>query len=84
MARTRLHDPDLFEMLVFANRLAIIVYMVAGLFVSRFYTEGAWWFLALPVCLERAVENEVRALASEPLPEPALLTQDARLVTARA
>lgn len=84
MARTRLHDPDLFEMLVFANRLAIVVYMVAGLFVSRFYTEGAWWFLALPVCLERAVENEVRVLASEPLPEPALLTQDARLVTARA
>ncbi len=82
VARTRLHHPDLFEMLVFANRLAIIVYMVAGLFVSRFYTEGAWWFLMMPVCLERAVENEVRALADERLPAPALLTGDPRLVPA--
>lgn len=61
--RARLMNPDLFEMLVFANRLALLVYVIGGFFVSRFYTEGGWWFVVLPVCLERAVENEIRAQA---------------------
>jgi len=57
--RTQLPDPGLFELLVLAARLALIVYVISGLFVSRFYTEGAWWFIVLPVCLKRAVENEI-------------------------
>ncbi|MBP7935074.1 MAG: O-antigen ligase family protein [Phycisphaerae bacterium] len=56
---------DLFEMLIFANRLALIVYVVSGFFVSRFYVEGFWWFVALPVCLQRAVENEIRVEREE-------------------
>lgn len=59
--RKRLRDPSLFEMVIFANRLALIVYLAAGFFVSRLYTEAMWWFLAFPVCLDRAVENEIRA-----------------------
>lgn len=56
--RRHVEDPDLFEWLVLANRLALVVYVVAGLFVSRFYTEGMWWLVIMPVCLSRAVENE--------------------------
>jgi len=65
--RGRLADGDFLELMVFANRLALLVYAIAGLFVSRFYTEGGWWFIMLPVCLERAVENEIRLEAREEL-----------------
>lgn len=58
--RTHLADRELYEWLILANRLGLTVYIVAGLFVSRFYTEGMWWLLVLPVCLTRAVENEIR------------------------
>jgi len=66
-ARRDLEDSELFEWLILANRLALVVYMVAGLFVSRFYTEGVWWMIMLPVCLARAVENEIREEANEEL-----------------
>jgi len=56
---------DLFELIIFANRLALLVYVISGLFVSRFYTEGGWIFLMLPACLDRAVENEIRAEARQ-------------------
>lgn len=59
-ARSSLADPDFYELLVFANRLALLVYLLSGLFVSRFYTEGFWWFVIMPVCLARCVENEAR------------------------
>lgn len=55
--------PDFYFWLIFANRLAIIVYVVGGLFTSRFYTEGSWWLLVLPVCLTRAAENDARVEA---------------------
>jgi len=51
---------DRLSLLIFANRLALLVYIIGGLFVSRFYTEGAWLFVILPACLDRAVENEIR------------------------
>lgn len=47
--------------------LAMVSYLVAGLFTDRLYTESFWWILALPVCLERAVVREVEA--RELLPE---------------
>jgi putative inorganic carbon (hco3(-)) transporter len=59
--KRELADRQLLELLVFANRLAIVVYAVSGLFVSRLYVEGVWWFILLPACITRAVENEVRA-----------------------
>lgn len=59
-----LEDPDLLELMIFANRLSLLVYLVAGLFVSRLYTEGMWIFLTLPVCLDRAVYNEIRQQAA--------------------
>jgi O-antigen ligase len=63
--KQHLTDPDTFEMLVFANRLALIVFMVSGMFVSRLYTEGFWWLILLPVCISRAVENEIRVEVQE-------------------
>jgi putative inorganic carbon (hco3(-)) transporter len=53
-------DRELLVLLVFANRLALVVYWVSGLFASRLYTEGAWWLIVMPVCLSRAVENSLR------------------------
>jgi O-antigen ligase len=61
--KTSLIDTELLALLVFAARLALVVYLVSGLFVSRLYTEGAWWFIVLPACLARAVENEYRSAA---------------------
>lgn len=58
--RRKLADPLFFQLLIFANRLALLVYMISGLFISRLYTEGIWWFIAMPVCIRRAVENELR------------------------
>ena len=42
-----------------------VVYAIAGMFVSRFYTEGMWLFIVFPVCLDRAVENEIRVEARQ-------------------
>ena len=36
------------------------VYLISGIFVSRLYTEGFWWFVIMPACLSRCVENEIR------------------------
>ncbi len=63
--RAHLSDPGLFEMMIFANRMALLAYLVGGLFTSRFYTEGFWWMVVLPVCLKRAVENEIRQEVQE-------------------
>jgi O-antigen ligase len=63
--RTRLSDPDQFELMIYASRLSLIVYMVGGLFTSRFYTEGMWMLIMLPACLARAVENELRVEVRE-------------------
>jgi len=72
-AKARLANPQPFEHLIFANRLALLVYIVAGLFVSRFYTEALWWLIVLPVSLSRAVENEIRAEAREEVVVPVQL-----------
>ncbi len=56
----QLEDSDLLELIIFANRLSLLVYLVSSFFVSRLYTEGMWIILTLPVCLDRAVYNEIR------------------------
>ena len=37
----------------------------AGLTVTLLYTEALWWFLLLPVCLERAVDNLASDVGSQ-------------------
>jgi O-antigen ligase len=60
--RASLADADRLELIIFANRIGLIVYMVAGFFSSRFYTEGQWILIAMTACIARTVENELRAL----------------------
>jgi len=45
---------------IFALETSIIMFMVGGMTVSRFYCEMLWCLLALPICLERAVAFELR------------------------
>lgn len=37
--------------------LSLIVFMVNGFTTSRLYSEAPWWFLAMPVCLIRCMDN---------------------------
>jgi putative inorganic carbon (HCO3(-)) transporter len=34
--------------------VALVVYLTAGIFMGLTYIEELWWFLSIPVCLERA------------------------------
>lgn len=67
LVRRHVPDRSLFDLMIFANRAGILVYAIAGMFSSRFYTEGQWFLVAMTACLARAVENEVRALDAQPL-----------------
>ncbi|HUW30462.1 MAG TPA: O-antigen ligase family protein [Planctomycetota bacterium] len=52
----------------YAVILSISVYVFCGLTINRLYTEGSWLFLAMPVCLWRAVvnaQNEVGSAAGK-------------------
>jgi hypothetical protein len=42
-------------------RLGLIVYLTAGMFMGLTYIEETWWWLCLPVCLERAAANAAAA-----------------------
>ncbi|MCK4626680.1 MAG: O-antigen ligase family protein, partial [Phycisphaerae bacterium] len=35
--------------------VGLIVFMACGLTMTQLYVEGPWWFLAMPVCLARAL-----------------------------
>jgi len=72
-------DPGFFELLIFANRMALLVYMIAGMFVSRFYTEATWILVVLPVSISRAVQNEIRASVHEEVPELAIANGSAQV-----
>ena len=45
---------------IFALSLAILIYLVAGLSHTRLYIEDIWILFALPICLEKAVLNEIQ------------------------
>jgi putative inorganic carbon (hco3(-)) transporter len=48
--------------------LAVGLFMMlgCGLTVTLLYTEALWWFLLMPLCVERAADNLAADLASEP------------------
>ncbi|UCG16093.1 MAG: O-antigen ligase family protein [Phycisphaerales bacterium] len=56
-------DPAGTRILAFAFLVSIVMYLAAGQFTERFYTESLWWVLALPTCLERAVRQEFEAFS---------------------
>ncbi len=63
--------PSESRLLTYGCTLSLVVYLVAGLFTDRLYTESFWWVLALPVCLEQAVRRE----AFEDVVQPELSTE---------
>ncbi|MBN1341086.1 MAG: O-antigen ligase family protein [Phycisphaerae bacterium] len=50
----------------FALESSILVFLIGGMTVSRLYCEMLWCLLAMPICLERALGNELRRLAAAP------------------
>lgn len=60
LVRECLPDADRLTLIIFANRIGLLVYILAGLFSSRLYSEGQWLLIAITVCVARTVENEVR------------------------
>lgn len=50
-------DAKIFINYAYALQLTIIIYLICGFFMSQTYHEETFWFLLLPVCLERALEN---------------------------
>jgi O-antigen ligase len=45
---------------IYGLKIALIIYLVAGLFITHTYIEEFYWLLMFPVLLERAVENELK------------------------
>jgi len=45
---------------IYAIKIALIMYIVAGMFITHTYIEEFYWLLMYPVFLERAVENELK------------------------
>jgi len=60
--------------LAFGLTIGLVTLLSCCLTVSLTYVEFLWWFLALPVCLQRAVENRL----AEPTLEGALAATDCR------
>jgi O-antigen ligase len=45
---------------IYGLKIALIIYIVAGMFITHTYIEEFYWLLIYPVFLERAVENELK------------------------
>jgi len=50
------HGQDL-HLVCYGLIISLTVYLGAGLTVSRLYSEGFWWFLMMPICLARTMDN---------------------------
>jgi hypothetical protein len=68
LARSCLHSSEA-RLLAYGCLLSMSIYLGAGAFTDRLYTESFWWILALPVCLESALRREVAVgeLGLEPI-----------------
>lgn len=54
---------------IYGLKIALIIYLVAGIFITHTYIEEFYWLLMFPVFLKRAFENKMKttlALKSEP------------------
>lgn len=43
--------------LTYGLAVSLTIVVLRGMTMSRLYTEGPWWILALPLCLARATDN---------------------------
>lgn len=46
--------------------VALATFLACGLFVTYLYIEALWWFLMLPVCVFRAVQNSLADYSADP------------------
>jgi len=44
---------------IYALKIALIIYLVAGIFITHTYIEEFYWLLMFPVLLKRSVENQL-------------------------
>jgi hypothetical protein len=54
---------------IYGLKTALVIYLVAGIFITHTYIEEFYWLLMFPVFLKRAFENKIKttlALKSEP------------------
>ena len=55
---------------IYALKIALIIYLVAGIFITHTYIEEFYWLLMFPVFLKRSVENEIKIEAKPSHPKP--------------
>lgn len=48
---------DHVALLSYGAMVSLTIFLVGGMFGSLVFIEALWWLIALPVCLNRAVEN---------------------------
>ena len=44
---------------IYALRIALIIYLVAGIFITHTYIEELYWLLIYPLFLKRSIEGEI-------------------------
>jgi putative inorganic carbon (HCO3(-)) transporter len=47
---------------IYGLKVALIIYIVAGMFITQTYIEEFYWLLMYPVFLKRSVDNEMNVL----------------------
>ena len=45
---------------IYALKIALIIYLVSGIFITHTYIEEFYWLLMFPVFLKRSVENAIK------------------------
>jgi O-antigen ligase len=48
-----------FQMVGSALTASLVVFLVSGIFGTLLYFEAFWWWLLLPVCLQRCLDNQL-------------------------
>jgi O-antigen ligase len=56
LGEDRAHD---YSLHIFGLKIALVVYLSAGMFISSTYIEEFYWLLMMPVFLKRSFDNEV-------------------------
>jgi uncharacterized protein YneF (UPF0154 family) len=44
---------------IYALRVALVIFLVAGMFITETYIEEFYWLLFLPVLVERIIDTEL-------------------------
>ena len=62
LAREDLHD---FQLYLYACNLALIIYLIAAIFITSVYIEEFYWLLMMPVFLQRALASEIQEVPGD-------------------